>query len=154
MFSEMQKEFWISLGFFGDEEEFEGKSSLYLLTKLFSLRYRYQTRKREVMEISWTEGYLLSIKRIAKKLFTVQVMKKHPLLGDNWFVTIQTNTCYAKTIRNLTRQRSTFGTAPTGCIPVSLEKQNDPNQLFALQHRVSCSEGTITGHRSCFCQKS
>lgn len=60
-------------------------------------------------------------------------MKKHPLLGDNWFVTIQTNICYAKTILNLTRQHSTFGTAPTSCIPVSLEKQNDPNQLFALQ---------------------
>lgn len=37
MFSEMQKEFWISLGVFWGEEEFEGKSSLYLLTKPFIL---------------------------------------------------------------------------------------------------------------------
>lgn len=71
--------------------------------------------------------------------------EKNPLLGDNWFVTIQTNICYAKAILTLQRQRGTFGNAPTCLIRISAEKQNDTTQLFALQQRVNCSEGMISG---------
>lgn len=47
--------------------------------------------------------------------------KINPLIGDNWFVTIQTNICYAKAILILKRQCRTFGNLLKSFIPISAE---------------------------------
>lgn len=47
--------------------------------------------------------------------------EKNPLMGDNWFVAIQTNICYAKAILILKRQCRPFGNVLKNFIPISSE---------------------------------
>lgn len=80
--------------------------------------------------------------------------EKNPLMGNNWFATIQTNIYYAKAILVLKSQCGTFGNVLKSFIPIPAEIQNDVTQPFALQQRVNRSEGTMAGERICFCQTS
>jgi len=50
-----------------------------------------------------------------------KVKKKNPLTGDNWFVTIQTNSCHAKAILIFKSQCRAFGNVLKSFIPISAE---------------------------------
>lgn len=80
-------------------------------------RHEYE----KIMQVSLVNRKVAFIHKMSQNNYDPSNEKKNPLKGDNWFVTIQTNICYAKTILTLKRQCRTFGNVLKSFIPISAE---------------------------------